>query len=148
MNTLIRAYQPTDLNGVLTAWENATRIAHPFFSEEFIAAERQNIPELYLPNAETWVAEQNGQVVGFMALIGNELGAVFVEPELQGQGIGTSLVNKAHERHVELEVEVFALNSIGQQFYEKYGFLPLSESVHEPTGEKLLRLKSSSASTT
>jgi putative acetyltransferase len=37
-------------------------------------------PKLYLPNADTWVAETNGAVVGFIALLGNFVGAIFVEP--------------------------------------------------------------------
>ena len=49
----LRAYRPEDLDAVLSAWERASEIAHPFLSEEFIAQERQNIPDIYLPNAET-----------------------------------------------------------------------------------------------
>ena len=43
---------------------------------------RHDNPNLYLPNAETWVADCNGTIVGFIALIGNEIGAVVREPRL------------------------------------------------------------------
>lgn len=140
MNITLRTYEPQDLDELLSAWENATRIAHPFFTEEFLDQERRNIPELYLPNAETWVAEKDSRIIGFMALIGNEVGAVFVEPSFQGRGIGTMLIDKACELRGNLEVEVFAENLIGRPFYERYGFEPLSESLHEATGQTLLRL--------
>jgi len=140
MNITLRLYEPSDLADVLSAWENATRIAHPFMTENFLDQERHNIPELYLPNAETWVVEKNSHVIGFLALIGNEVGAVFVDPKYQGQGIGTLLLDKACELRGDLEVEVFAENLIGRPFYEKYGFVPLSESIHKETGKQLLRL--------
>ena len=61
MDRIVREYQPEDLNGVLAAWESATRLAHPFLSEDFLEQERYNIPNLYLPNAETWVIEQDSR---------------------------------------------------------------------------------------
>jgi len=74
-------------------------------------------------------------------LIGNEIGAIFVEPEFQGVGIGSALMNKARELHGNLEVDVFEDNSIGRKFYSSYGFEPLFENIHEETGNNLLRLK-------
>lgn len=137
----VRKYQDRDLQSVLASWESASKLAHPFLSREFIAKERQNIVNIHLPLAETWVAESQGSVVGFIALIGNEVGAIFVEPEHHGKGVGASLMNKAEEIHGDLEVEVFAENSIGRRFYASYGFLPLAEKIHQETGRKLLRLK-------
>lgn len=140
MQPTIRPYHANDLNNVLAAWESATAVAHPFLTEEFLDQERHNIPNVYLPNAETWVAEQEGCVVGFIALIGNEVGAIFVDSTLHKSGIGTALMDKAKELRGDLEVEVFEANSIGRQFYAKTGFQPLSESIHEQTGNKLCRL--------
>lgn len=137
----IRQYTEADLSGVLSSWENASKIAHPFLSEEFLDKERYNIPNVYLPNADTWVADVNGAVVGFIALIGNEVGGIFVEPEFHGRGLGKALMDKAQEIHGNLEVEVFQANSIGCKFYSRYGFEPLMEKKHGETGNTLLRLK-------
>ncbi|MFH1300661.1 MAG: GNAT family N-acetyltransferase [Planctomycetota bacterium] len=141
MNRIVREYQAEDLDAVLSSWENATRLAHPFLSDEFLDQERYNIPHLYLPNAETWVIEQAGQVIGFIALLGNEVGAIFVQPEFHGMGAGKALMDKAHALRGDLEVEVFEANRIGRHFYQRYGFTPLSESIHEPTGNPLIRLQ-------
>lgn len=141
MEYTIRQYENSDLNGVLSSWENASKIAHPFLTEEFMDKERYNIPNIYLPNADTWVSEINGAIVGFIALLGNEVGAIFVEPEFQGRGIGSALMNKGKELHGNLEVEVFKANSIGRKFYSNYGFKLLLEKIHEETGNKVLRLK-------
>ncbi|QDV19627.1 putative N-acetyltransferase YjaB [Gimesia panareensis] len=147
MNRIVREYQADDLEDLLAAWESATRLAHPFLTEDFLDQERHNIPNLYLPNAETWVVEQDQQVVGFIALLGNEVGAIFVKPEFHGTGAGKALMDKARDLRGDLEVEVFEANSIGRQFYERYGFKPLSESIHEPTGKTLLRLQFRTAMT-
>lgn len=141
MTHVIRHYEESDLDGVLSAWESASKIAHPFLKEEFLETERYNIPNVYLPNTDTWVAEVDGTVVGFIALMGNEVGAIFLDPEFQGAGIGKSLMDKARELHETLEVEVFKANSIGRKFYDRYGFQFLAESIHEPTDQAVLRLK-------
>ena len=74
----IRQYKDSDLEAVLSSWEKATRLAHPFMTEGFLAQERINTAEIYLPNTDTWVMEIDGEVVGFIALMGNEVGAIFV----------------------------------------------------------------------
>ena len=137
----IRQYESRDLHDVLSAWENASKIAHPFLTREFLEQERRNIPDVYLPNAETWVIEQSEKVIGFISLLGNEVGAIFVQPEYYGAGAGRALMDKAQALHGDLEVEVFEANAIGRRFYANYGFEPLSQKVHAETGHVLLRLK-------
>lgn len=138
---LIRKYEPADLEELLTAWETANAVAHPFLSADFQASERDNIINLYLPNTETWVWEADGRVVGFIALLGNEVGGLFINSAFQRQGIGAALVDHACTLHEELEVDVFKKNVIGRAFYEKYGFVPMSEGVHESSGFETMRLK-------
>lgn len=138
---MIRQYRESDLDQVISAWLAASRLAHPFLSEAFIDQERRNIGELYMPNTNTWVAEVDGEVKGFISLMGNEVGALFLHPDCHGKGIGRALMDKAQELHAELEVEVFEKNHVGRAFYARYGFLPIAQSHHEATGEPLLRLK-------
>ena len=137
----IRQYKESDLEAVLDSWEVATRLAHDFMTDDFIAQERKNVAEIYMPNTDTWVAEIDGEVQGFIALMGNEVGAIFLQPVCHSKGIGKALMDKAQELHVNLEVEVFKENSIGRSFYSKYGFEQLEEKLHEPTGQQVLRLK-------
>jgi len=137
----IRKYEQSDLEAVLTSWETATRLAHPFMTNEFIAQERINVAEIYLPNTDTWVVEINGNVEGFISLMANEVGAIFLQPDCHGEGIGKALMDKAQELHGDLEVEVFKENSIGRKFYSRYGFEQLEEKLHEPTDQQVLRLK-------
>jgi len=145
MPVKVRKYTNEDLEGVLSSWENASRIAHPFLSEAFLEKERHDIPNVYMPNADTWVVESRGVVVGFIALLGNEVGALFVEPECHGMGFGRALMDKAQALHGDLEVEVFEANAIGRAFYASYGFELIEEKDHEETGNRMLRLKFSAS---
>lgn len=137
----IRQYKETDLEAVLGSWEVATRLAHEFMTDDFIAQERKNVAEIYLPNTDTWVAVIDGEVKGFIALMGNEVGAIFLQPDCHGKGVGKALMDKAQKLHGELEVEVFKENVIGRNFYTRYGFEQIEEKLHEPTGQQVLRLK-------
>jgi putative acetyltransferase len=137
----IRQYTPSDVNALINSWEVATRLAHVFMTDEFIAQERINTAEIYLPNTDTWVAEIDGNVVGFIALMGNEVGAIFLQPNFHKKGIGKALMDKARDLHGALEVEVFKENALGRSFYSKYGFKYLEEKSHEPTGQDVFRLR-------
>ena len=138
---MIREYKETDLTELLEAWYSASQVAHPFLDDAFFAQERRNIAAVHLPNAETWVYELDGVVVGFIALIGNEVGAIFVDPKFHGQGIGRALMDKARSIREVLELDVFKDNRVGRKFYEKYGFRQVDEHVHEDTGFIQLRLR-------
>ena len=138
---MIRRYEEKDLSQLLEAWYSASQVGHPFLDEDFLEQERRDIAALYLPHAETWVYELDGVVVGFIALIGNEVGGLFVEAKCHGQGIGRALMDRAKRMRDTLELNVFKDNLVGRKFYEKYGFSPVSESLNEETGFMQLRLR-------
>jgi putative acetyltransferase len=138
---MIRKYQSADREEVLNIWDGASALAHPFLSQEFLELERYNIPNVYLPKAETWVWETDGHVVGFISLLGNEVGAIFVDPEFHRSGIGRALMDRARALRGELEVEVFERNLLGRAFYAKLGFEFMHKKVHDQTGCELMRLR-------
>lgn len=65
MTCTIRPYKETDLNAVLSSWENANKISQSFLTESFVDQVRHDIPNIYLPNADTWVADIDEKTVGF-----------------------------------------------------------------------------------
>lgn len=132
---LIRPYQAGDTDAVIAAWQKANALAHPFLSQAFVEKVRQDLRGIYLPNAETWVLEEASAVTGFIALFGNEIGGLFLEPSRHGRGYGKALVDHAVALKGPLKVEVFRDNAIGRRFYERCGFEFAGDEVHEPSGQ-------------
>ena len=142
---MIRKYQDDDTDAIIDVWFKATRLAHPFLSEDFLAEEVQNIRKIYLPNTETWVLEDGGHLVGFISLIHHgrgdiEVGAIFLDPARHGCGLGKALMDRAVTLHRRLKVDVFKDNKIGRRFYDGYGFIFSHEYVFERTGDAVLQL--------
>lgn len=137
---MIRSYAPADLEQVVSTWENAMVASMPCLSAAFLAAERQSIRTEWMTMAETWVYEKHGRVAGFVALIGDEVGGLFVHPDSQRQGIGRLLLDHALSLRGSLVLDVFEANTSARLFYERYGFRQTSHHLHEATGLKQLRL--------
>jgi GNAT superfamily N-acetyltransferase len=96
----------------------------PEYRDQLIA----NPDAIYLPqgqiaNGQVIVAELDGEVAGFAAVVGGELDGLFVEPDLWGRGVGRALVGAAtHEaRKRGLALKVIA-NPRARRFYEHCGF--------------------------
>ncbi|MGZ2368179.1 N-acetyltransferase [Ancylomarina sp. YFZ004] len=138
---MIRKYKNSDIEEILEVWYQASRMAHPFLDADFMGMEKRNIRDIYIPNTSTWVFEKEELVLGFISMMGNEVGAIFVRPDYHGKGIGRQLMDFVSDFHDEMEVEVFERNSVGRTFYDKYGFELLEELVHKETNNKVLRLR-------
>jgi len=82
----------------------------------------------------------DGVVKGFLRLKGTQIEKLFVEPVLQGRGIGSALLQHA----VALDADhLWALekNTRAIAFYARHGFHPTGESMpEEDTSEYLIRL--------
>jgi putative acetyltransferase len=138
---MIRPYEDRDLEQLLEVFVSASHAGHPFVDEAFIQAERGRIAEVYLPVTDTWVYELEGEVVGFLALLGSEVGALFVAAEHHGRGFGHALMDKARELHGSLTLDVFEQNSLGRAFYERQGFRQIDRHLHEETGLMHVRMQ-------
>lgn len=138
---MIRRYTDEDLGQLLDVWYRASLIAHSFLSENFFETERRQIADQWLPLAETTIYETDGRVVGFLSLIGNEVGAIFVDPAYQGRGVGRSLMDGARDVRPFLELSVLEANALGRRFYDAYGFEFVSRYIGEATGQPELRLR-------
>lgn len=138
---MIRRYRPSDVEAVIEIWEAANALAHPFLSADFVDTVRSDMRNIYLPNAETWVLELDDKTVGFISMIGIEIGGLFLEPHHHGKGLGRALVEAVVKDKGPLRVEVFANNSIGKRFYDRYGFARANEYLHEPSGQITIRME-------
>ena len=138
---MIRKYIENDIEEILEVWYQASRMAHPFLDAEFMGMEKKNIRDVYIPNTSTWVYERDQIILGFISMMGNEVGAIFVRPNSHGNGIGKQLMDFVSDFHEEMEVEVFERNNVGRAFYDKYGFQVIEELIHKDTNNRVLRLR-------
>ena len=138
---MIRKHKEEDLDKILRVWYKAQALAHPFLDSSFVEKVKKDMRELYIPNSETWVYEETGIVVGFIGMMENEIGGLFVLPNHHSKGVGTQLVSFVKEFNDELEVEVFKENKIGRAFYDKYGFEVFKELLDDNSGHVVLRMR-------
>ena len=138
---MIRKYNENEIPRLIEIWEAAALIAHPFLTDDFHQVVKKAMKEIYMPNSNTWVYEEAGNIIGFISMMDNEIGGLFVDPKNHSKGIGTQLVNYISPFHDSLEVEVFEENKIGIPFYEKYGFKVIKEYVMKETNQNVIRMK-------
>lgn len=80
-----------------------------------------------LGRLRVWVAESEGQVVGYAALGPGELEQLYVRPGYQGRGVGHLLLEHAKALEPQgLGLWVFQRNTRARTFYEAHGFLPIA----------------------
>lgn len=132
---MIRRYNSEDTDTLIAIWERAEAVAHPFLPVAVRNRVRDDMRNLYLPKAETWVLEQDGKPVGFIAMAGTEIGGLFLDPPHHGKGMGRQMVDHVVALKGPLTVEVFKENRIGLPFYQRYGFQLREEGIFEPSGD-------------
>lgn len=138
---MIRKHKEQDLEQIMSVWSHASALAHPFLGKKFVEKVESDMRNLYIPNSQTWVFEHNDLIVGFISMVENEIGGLFVLPDNHSNGIGTKLVDFIAKENQVLEVEVFEKNTIGRAFYDKYGFKLIGQYAHEESGNIVLRLQ-------
>lgn len=83
-----------------------------------------------LPECDVWVAEENHALVGFCAFKKGWVDHLYLLPTHVGRSLGETLLNKAKERNMYLQLWVFLQNHRAISFYERNGF----KMVHETDG--------------
>ncbi len=99
-------------------------LALPDYREQLTAhPDAIHLPRDQIERGQVIVAELDGRMAGFAAVVENELDGLFVEPDLWRQGIGSALIEAAtHQaRRDGLALRVIA-SPTAREFYESCGF--------------------------
>lgn len=132
---VIRPYCTSDCDAVLDIWLQASVQAHGFVPASFWQAQLQDMRQHYLPQAETFVLEVQGKVLGFLCLHENQLAALFIAPGSQGQGLGHQLMAHAKRQRRVLTLSVYCANTRAAAFYQACGFTTIGEQIDPHTGQ-------------
>ncbi|MGO3707991.1 MAG: N-acetyltransferase [Mesonia hippocampi] len=135
---MIRLFKPQDIAKLVELWYDASVIAHDFIEKNYWEEKKKEMTEIYIPNSETYVYEQAGQIIGFVSLLENYIAAIFVAPAQQGKGVGKALMQFVKQQRKTLTLGVYAKNINSIAFYKKQGFVVVEEKIDEPTGEQEL----------
>jgi len=133
----IDQFQPHEAEHLLAIWLVASRLGHPFLSEEDLAAQRDLVRDVYLPQAETWVIRRGDEIAGFIGLLDNFIGGLFIDPVLHGQGLGRALIDHARRLKGRLAVEAYEANASAVGFYRQCGFVEVGRRERDDEGRSL-----------
>jgi putative acetyltransferase len=140
---MIRRSDPVEVDELIRVWLASTIPGQSFLPEAHWRAMEGEVRDLLLPIAETWVVEEDGEMVAFMSIIDDLIGGLFTHPDHQGKGHGRALVEHARLLYDPVFVEVFEANEKSIGFYRSCGFVDHEARVDEESGlpQLILRLE-------
>jgi putative acetyltransferase len=134
-NMNVRSGQSSEIHVLVDIWLRSVRATHGFLSEQDIAALEPVVREQVLPKLEVWVlCDEEHTPIGFMALNGNSLEGLFVDPSHIGAGGGRLLLEHARRLKGALLVDVNEQNPAALRFYLANGFEVIGRSETDSGG--------------
>ncbi|TYC89812.1 acetyltransferase [Novosphingobium sp. BW1] len=131
---ILRPGEPRDVARALEIWRAAVVATHGFLTPDQRAGIEVQVAAM-LPQVPLWVAEgPDGEVQGFLVFVGDMIEALFVHPDVHGQGFGSALVGKALELHPAPRVDANEQADNALPFYLSRGFVPTGRSPTDAEG--------------
>ena len=110
---MIRSLENKDIDKVMDIWLKSTIKAHDFISKEYWENNYNDVKNIYIPKANTFLYEDEEKIRGFISVINNEfIGALFVDVDYQVNAIGKALINYAMAKYKKLNLAVYGLIKI------------------------------------
>lgn len=132
---MIRKLRNEDIEKVMKIWKDSTIKAHDFISKEYWENNYDVVKNTYIPMSETFIYEIENKIKGFISVINNEfIGALFVDINCQGLGVGSELINYIVKEYNKLSLAVYKENKNAVEFYISKGFKIIKEQIDEETG--------------
>lgn len=129
---MIRKLNEADIDKVMDIWMKSTIKAHDFISKEYWQNNYNTVKEVYIPMSETFVYKDVQGIKGFISVINNEfIGALFVDIDFQGNGIGKQLIDYAVSKYGKLQLAVYKENKKSLEFYINRGFKIIEEQIND-----------------
>lgn len=131
---MVREFENKDLSAVMELWLNANLDAHSFVPAEYWKNNLEAVKEM-IPEAQVYVCEEDGEIVGFIGMMGNYIAGIFVDRSKRSKGMGTQLLNAAKAQKNRLTLSVYEKNKAAVRFYERAGFRIEKQGVDDDTKE-------------
>jgi GNAT superfamily N-acetyltransferase len=89
------------------------------------------------PEVTMWVAERDGELLGFATCTPTFLDSLYIRADLKGQGIGSLLLDVVEATHPDgYELWVFVSNVDARRFYERRGLVEVERTDGSGNEEK------------
>lgn len=136
----LRPARPDEAGAIARLWFESWAAngfeGHPDTREMMI----ERVPRELAGRWEVTVAEEDGRLLGFLALAPGEqrLDQIFIAPDAQGHGVGSALFELARSRFPDgFWLATRAVNVRARAFYERRG-MALERTESGPDGERVL----------
>jgi putative acetyltransferase len=123
-----------DIGRVAEIWLQASIQAHDFVSADFWRSAHRTMTKDLLREVEGYVHVAGGKIDGFVAVADDIVHCLFVEPDRQGHGIGSSLLSYVKRSRRTLWLKVYRQNPDAKRFYESQGFRVIGHAICPHTG--------------
>jgi putative acetyltransferase len=115
-------------------WRSAVNATHNFLAEDDRAEIEARLPAEYLPHVRLFVAEIDGDPVGFAGTSADKLEMLFVDAVQRGRGVGSGLLSYVVDEHGVKSVDVNEQNARAVGFYSRSGFVVVGRSELDAAG--------------
>jgi putative acetyltransferase len=131
----LRLATSADHAELIQVWDAAVRATHHFLAEEDILFFHSSVPSA-LAQLNVWIAEDAARIVGFIAVSGKHIEALFIAPDQHRRGIGRRLLDHIVATHpgTYWNVDVNEQNPEATRFYLHSGFIQTGRSELDPSG--------------
>lgn len=131
---MIRKFENKDLEEIMKIWLDTNIQAHDFIPEDYWKNNFDSVKRM-LPEAEIYVYEAVGKIKAFVGVDRGYIAGIFVSNEMQSNGIGKKLLDKAKKLYPNLSLSVYQKNQKAIHFYQREQFVVKQEQIDENTGE-------------
>ena len=136
---MIRKMEPCHLDRVMQIWLDSNLDAHNFVPGKYWE-ENAGVVREQLLQAEVYVYQEEGAVLGFAGLQNHYLAGIFVKKGARSRGIGKELLSYIKSLYPDICLNVYKKNERAADFYRREGFKIVSENIDKDIGERELTM--------
>ena len=128
MNIIVKTAKAGDVEAIACLHRSCFATTYPTFQKLHTQDEdTEHFAEILREN-EMYVAEIDGQLVGYCAFGNGWLNDLYVAQAHQFRGIGTRFLQKIKQSNNEIQLWTFQINLNAHRFYERNGFSAVEET--------------------
>lgn len=131
---MIRKFERSDTERVMQIWLTGNEDAHSFIPKAYWRFNFSAVQEQIL-QAEVFVYEKDGEIQGFVGMMGDYLAGIFVDKKYRSRGIGKGLLACVKKNHPMFSLHVYQKNRRAVDFYLREGLSIVSKGIDEDTAE-------------